>query len=99
MSRTHKKLLGFLTGVVLASSAFVGSFLTSSPALAIDACPAFPAQGYPYTGMAGMKCVSGDCQLLYACQIGGGNQIAHTSCAEFGSSCLMGPQCLVRCEP
>ncbi|AKT42039.1 hypothetical protein [Chondromyces crocatus] len=97
MTTTKKKVFGFVSGLALAASVFVGSFLTSTSALALSPCPAIPSYGYFNPGMAGMKCVDGDCAVRYACQIGPGTQIAHLTCAEWGTTCLMGAQCTVEC--
>lgn len=105
MSNWKKHTLGFIAGLGLTASAFIGAYLHAQPAVASDpaACPAYPPT-YTITGRAGMRCVGGNCVLQDGCQlpIYAPNpiwRVGNTTCSDIGSTCIMGPQCLADCTP
>lgn len=99
-------VIGFIAAFSLTTLGFVGAYLASTPVQAdLPPCPAVPP-GAPFSGTVGWICAGSGtfCQLRAACNlppVPGGDpddRYGYSSCAQFGSSCIMGYQCRARCQ-
>ena len=105
MTKTKANPIGFMAGLGVAASVFLGTYFTAAPATAMAACPAYPSapeEICPFSGMCGYYCNAGNCELRTACNLPPftgteGIKNGHVSCQDNGASCTMTTPCTVGC--